>query len=97
MDLTYGLCVDNQSVAYKGISDLTPKRVYLYGMGCKFVWKILTNKFGGIPLTWCKFWGTFIHLQVLKENTMDPNNIDLSPVESTLRHKLMPFQEDGVR
>ncbi|KOB57038.1 Uncharacterized protein OBRU01_25774, partial [Operophtera brumata] len=36
-------------------------------------------------------------LKVLRENTMDPYNIDLSPVESTLRHALMPFQEDGVR
>ncbi|XP_026321507.1 SWI/SNF-related matrix-associated actin-dependent regulator of chromatin subfamily A-like protein 1 isoform X2 [Hyposmocoma kahamanoa] len=36
-------------------------------------------------------------LKVLCEHTMDPNSIDLSPIESTLRNKLMPFQEDGVR
>ncbi|XP_063829169.1 SWI/SNF-related matrix-associated actin-dependent regulator of chromatin subfamily A-like protein 1 [Ostrinia nubilalis] len=36
-------------------------------------------------------------LKVLQGQTMDPNNIDLTPVEATLRHKLMPFQEQGVR
>ncbi|KAL0821998.1 hypothetical protein ABMA28_005384 [Loxostege sticticalis] len=36
-------------------------------------------------------------LKVLQEPMMDPNNIDLTPVEATLRHKLMPFQEQGVR
>ncbi|CAB3234365.1 unnamed protein product [Arctia plantaginis] len=36
-------------------------------------------------------------LKVLREKTMDPNSIDLSPIEATLRHQLMPFQEDGVR
>ncbi|KPI99813.1 SWI/SNF-related matrix-associated actin-dependent regulator of chromatin subfamily A-like protein 1 [Papilio xuthus] len=36
-------------------------------------------------------------LKVLRENATDPNTIDLSPVEATLRNKLMPFQEDGVR
>ncbi|XP_060804860.1 SWI/SNF-related matrix-associated actin-dependent regulator of chromatin subfamily A-like protein 1 [Amyelois transitella] len=36
-------------------------------------------------------------LKILKEQTMDPNNVDLSPIEATLRHKLMPFQEEGVR
>ncbi|KAG6450653.1 hypothetical protein O3G_MSEX006680 [Manduca sexta] len=36
-------------------------------------------------------------LKVLREQTMDPNNVDLTPVESTLRNKLLPFQADGVR
>ncbi|XP_053610270.1 SWI/SNF-related matrix-associated actin-dependent regulator of chromatin subfamily A-like protein 1 [Plodia interpunctella] len=36
-------------------------------------------------------------LKVLNEQTVDPNSIDLSPIEATLRHKLMPFQEEGVR
>ncbi|XP_045537355.1 SWI/SNF-related matrix-associated actin-dependent regulator of chromatin subfamily A-like protein 1 isoform X2 [Papilio machaon] len=36
-------------------------------------------------------------LKVVRENITDPNNIDLTPVEATLRNKLMPFQEDGVR
>ncbi|XP_075980389.1 SWI/SNF-related matrix-associated actin-dependent regulator of chromatin subfamily A-like protein 1 [Anticarsia gemmatalis] len=36
-------------------------------------------------------------LKVLRENTVDPNSIDLSPIEATLRRKLMPFQEEGVR
>lgn len=36
-------------------------------------------------------------LKVLKANTIEPNSIDLSPIEDKLRHKLMPFQEDGVR
>lgn len=36
-------------------------------------------------------------LKVLRENTVDPNSIDLSPIEATLRWKLMPFQEEGVR
>ncbi|XP_038222560.1 SWI/SNF-related matrix-associated actin-dependent regulator of chromatin subfamily A-like protein 1 [Zerene cesonia] len=43
--------------------------------------------------------GTLPHyvLKILKENIVNPNSIDLSPIESTLRNKLMPFQEDGVR
>ncbi|XP_068617789.1 SWI/SNF-related matrix-associated actin-dependent regulator of chromatin subfamily A-like protein 1 [Battus philenor] len=36
-------------------------------------------------------------LKILRESTVDPDKIDLTPIESTLRHKLMPFQEDGVR
>ncbi|XP_049876323.1 SWI/SNF-related matrix-associated actin-dependent regulator of chromatin subfamily A-like protein 1 [Pectinophora gossypiella] len=36
-------------------------------------------------------------LKVLQEQTVDPDSIDLSPVEATLKHKLMPFQEEGVR
>ncbi|XP_026732874.1 SWI/SNF-related matrix-associated actin-dependent regulator of chromatin subfamily A-like protein 1 [Trichoplusia ni] len=36
-------------------------------------------------------------LKVLRENSTDPNSIDLSPIEATLRNKLMPFQEEGVR
>lgn len=36
-------------------------------------------------------------LQLLKESTVDPNAIDISPIEATLRNKLMPFQEEGVR
>ncbi|KAJ8715243.1 hypothetical protein PYW08_005224 [Mythimna loreyi] len=36
-------------------------------------------------------------LRVLRENATDPSSVDLSPIEVTLRHKLMPFQEEGVR
>ncbi|KAG7311989.1 hypothetical protein JYU34_001430 [Plutella xylostella] len=36
-------------------------------------------------------------LKVLREPTVDPNSVDLAPVEATLRNKLMPFQEEGVR
>lgn len=36
-------------------------------------------------------------LKILKEQTVDPKNIDLMPIESTIRQKLLPFQEDGVR
>ncbi|KAJ8712522.1 hypothetical protein PYW07_005364 [Mythimna separata] len=36
-------------------------------------------------------------LRVLRENATDPSSVDLSPIEATLRHKLMPFQEEGVR
>ncbi|CAK1555561.1 unnamed protein product [Leptosia nina] len=36
-------------------------------------------------------------LKILKEKVLDPNSIDLSPIEATLRNKLMPFQEEGVR
>ncbi|XP_013148259.1 PREDICTED: SWI/SNF-related matrix-associated actin-dependent regulator of chromatin subfamily A-like protein 1 isoform X2 [Papilio polytes] len=36
-------------------------------------------------------------LKVIRENVTDPNSIDLTPVEATLRNRLMPFQEDGVR
>ncbi|KAI5637782.1 hepA-related protein (HARP) domain-containing protein [Phthorimaea operculella] len=36
-------------------------------------------------------------LKVLNEQIMDPNNVDLTPIEATLRNKLMPFQEEGVR
>ncbi|RVE48038.1 hypothetical protein evm_007350 [Chilo suppressalis] len=43
---------------------------------------------GGLP--------TYV-LKVLQDPTVDPNSIDLSPVESTLRNKLMPFQEEGAR
>lgn len=43
----------------------------------------------------CSF--TCFSLQILQDPVMDPNNVDLSPVEATLRNKLMPFQEQGVR
>ncbi|KAF9801922.1 hypothetical protein SFRURICE_016172 [Spodoptera frugiperda] len=36
-------------------------------------------------------------LRVLREEAMDPSCVDLTPIEVTLRHKLMPFQEEGVR
>lgn len=36
-------------------------------------------------------------LKVLRQPTMNPENVDLSPIEATLRHKLMVFQEEGVR
>ncbi|XP_047032444.1 SWI/SNF-related matrix-associated actin-dependent regulator of chromatin subfamily A-like protein 1 [Helicoverpa zea] len=36
-------------------------------------------------------------LRVLREESMDPSCVDLSPVEATLRNKLMPFQAEGVR
>ncbi|XP_022822722.1 SWI/SNF-related matrix-associated actin-dependent regulator of chromatin subfamily A-like protein 1 [Spodoptera litura] len=36
-------------------------------------------------------------LRVLREDAMDPSTVDLTPIEVTLRHKLMPFQEEGVR
>ncbi|CAG4956251.1 unnamed protein product [Parnassius apollo] len=36
-------------------------------------------------------------LKALREQTVDPNTIELVPIESTLRNKLMPFQEEGVR
>ncbi|XP_072945205.1 SWI/SNF-related matrix-associated actin-dependent regulator of chromatin subfamily A-like protein 1 [Epargyreus clarus] len=35
--------------------------------------------------------------KVLKEKAVDPNQLDLSPIEDTLRQKLMTFQEEGVR
>ncbi|CAH2044140.1 unnamed protein product, partial [Iphiclides podalirius] len=36
-------------------------------------------------------------LKVLKEQQVDPNSIDITPIEPTLRNQLMPFQEQGVR
>ncbi|CAH2093175.1 unnamed protein product [Euphydryas editha] len=36
-------------------------------------------------------------LKIINTPIMDPNIVDLSPIESTLRNKLMPFQEYGVR
>ncbi|XP_047535168.1 SWI/SNF-related matrix-associated actin-dependent regulator of chromatin subfamily A-like protein 1 [Vanessa atalanta] len=36
-------------------------------------------------------------LKILNEPVIDPNTVDLSPIEKTLRNKLLPFQEDGVR
>ncbi|CAH4029910.1 unnamed protein product [Pieris brassicae] len=36
-------------------------------------------------------------LKILKDKSMNPNLVDLSPIEATLRNKLMPFQEEGVR
>ncbi|KAM3957943.1 SWI/SNF-related matrix-associated actin-dependent regulator of chromatin subfamily A-like protein 1 [Aphomia sociella] len=36
-------------------------------------------------------------LKILNEQTLDLNAVDISPIEATLRHKLMPFQEQGVR
>ncbi|KAL4714896.1 hypothetical protein ACJJTC_012568 [Scirpophaga incertulas] len=36
-------------------------------------------------------------LKVLQSDHINPDSIDLTPIEATLRHKLMPFQEDGVR
>ncbi|XP_050677167.1 SWI/SNF-related matrix-associated actin-dependent regulator of chromatin subfamily A-like protein 1 isoform X2 [Leptidea sinapis] len=36
-------------------------------------------------------------LKILKDKSVDPDSVDLSPIESTLRNKLMPFQQDGVR
>ncbi|XP_061718834.1 SWI/SNF-related matrix-associated actin-dependent regulator of chromatin subfamily A-like protein 1 isoform X2 [Cydia pomonella] len=36
-------------------------------------------------------------LKILQTQITDPRTLDLSPIESTLRNKLMPFQEDGVR
>ncbi|CAH0694761.1 unnamed protein product [Spodoptera exigua] len=36
-------------------------------------------------------------LKVLKEDAMDPSCVDLTPIEVTLRHKLMPFQVEGVK
>ncbi|XP_059048695.1 SWI/SNF-related matrix-associated actin-dependent regulator of chromatin subfamily A-like protein 1 [Achroia grisella] len=36
-------------------------------------------------------------LKVLNEEMLDINSVDISPIESTIRHKLMPFQEQGVR
>ncbi|XP_023944992.2 SWI/SNF-related matrix-associated actin-dependent regulator of chromatin subfamily A-like protein 1 [Bicyclus anynana] len=36
-------------------------------------------------------------LKILNDNVTDPNTVDLSPIEKTLRNKLMPFQEEGVR
>ncbi|XP_063626142.1 SWI/SNF-related matrix-associated actin-dependent regulator of chromatin subfamily A-like protein 1 [Cydia splendana] len=36
-------------------------------------------------------------LKILRTQITDPRTLDLSPIESTLRNKLMPFQEDGVR
>ncbi|CAF4878713.1 unnamed protein product [Pieris macdunnoughi] len=36
-------------------------------------------------------------LKILKDKSIDPNLVDLSPIEATLRNKLMPFQEEGVR
>ncbi|XP_046969664.1 SWI/SNF-related matrix-associated actin-dependent regulator of chromatin subfamily A-like protein 1 [Vanessa cardui] len=36
-------------------------------------------------------------LKILNEPIIDPNTVDLSPIEKTLRNKLLPFQEDGVR
>ncbi|CAH0755971.1 unnamed protein product [Diatraea saccharalis] len=43
---------------------------------------------GGLP--------TYV-LKVLQDHTVDPNSVDLSPIEATLRNKLMPFQEEGAR
>ncbi|XP_069361268.1 SWI/SNF-related matrix-associated actin-dependent regulator of chromatin subfamily A-like protein 1 [Maniola hyperantus] len=36
-------------------------------------------------------------LKILNDPLIDPNTVDLSPIEKTLRNKLMPFQEEGVR
>ncbi|XP_063386918.1 SWI/SNF-related matrix-associated actin-dependent regulator of chromatin subfamily A-like protein 1 [Cydia fagiglandana] len=36
-------------------------------------------------------------LKILRTQITDPRTLDLSPIEATLRNKLMPFQEDGVR
>ncbi|XP_052755113.1 SWI/SNF-related matrix-associated actin-dependent regulator of chromatin subfamily A-like protein 1 [Galleria mellonella] len=36
-------------------------------------------------------------LKILNEDVIDMDSVDLSPIEATLRHKLMPFQEEGVR
>ncbi|XP_050347742.1 SWI/SNF-related matrix-associated actin-dependent regulator of chromatin subfamily A-like protein 1 [Nymphalis io] len=36
-------------------------------------------------------------LKILNEPVIDLNTVDLSPIEKTLRDKLLPFQEDGVR
>ncbi|KAI8439689.1 hypothetical protein MSG28_013383 [Choristoneura fumiferana] len=36
-------------------------------------------------------------LKILRSETTNPQSIDLAPIEATLRHKLMPFQQDGVR
>ncbi|KAJ0174478.1 hypothetical protein K1T71_009586 [Dendrolimus kikuchii] len=36
-------------------------------------------------------------LKVLRDPTVNTNNVDLSPIEATLRHKLMPFQEEGIQ
>ncbi|CAH0725522.1 unnamed protein product, partial [Brenthis ino] len=36
-------------------------------------------------------------LKILKYPILDPDNVDLTPIEETVRNKLMPFQEDGVR
>ncbi|GBP22445.1 hypothetical protein EVAR_78621_1 [Eumeta japonica] len=35
--------------------------------------------------------------KLLKEPCIDPDSVDLSPIEPALRFKLMPFQEKGVR
>ncbi|CAH2246264.1 jg3712 [Pararge aegeria aegeria] len=36
-------------------------------------------------------------LKILNDPLVEPNTVDLSPIEKTLRNKLMPFQEEGVR
>lgn len=38
-----------------------------------------------------------IFFQLVQEPCLDLNNIDISPIEPTLRNKLMPFQQQGVR
>lgn len=35
--------------------------------------------------------------QIFNEPVVDPQTIDLLSIESTLRNKLLPFQEEGVR
>ncbi|XP_041982252.1 SWI/SNF-related matrix-associated actin-dependent regulator of chromatin subfamily A-like protein 1 [Aricia agestis] len=36
-------------------------------------------------------------IKILRENMVDFQSIDLSPIENTIRNKLLPFQEEGVR